>query len=77
MQENELIRKIVQVCATCPHLMSRGGWHCDRRKSQCHSKRVQKWLGLIDELEDIPIDPRLRHNARERQEMRQKYAGKE
>jgi len=34
-------------------------------------------LGLVDELEDILIDPRLRLTARERREARRKYAGKE
>ena len=78
-ERNELIRKILQVCSSCCHLKSRYPFECDRRKSLCHSKRVQKWL---KELEAIGVaapilDPRLQHNARERRALRQKYAGKD
>ena len=48
-EKNELIRKILQVCAACPHLKPDAS--CDRKKSQCHSKRVRAWLKKIEELE--------------------------
>jgi len=49
---NELTRLIMQVCSSCGH----GKWFggavtCDRKKSECHSKRVRKWLARIEELE--------------------------
>jgi len=43
-RKNELIWKIFQVCLGCPHLKGTNPFRCDRKKSQCHSKRVQRWL---------------------------------
>jgi len=48
-EKNELVRKILQVCAGCPHFKKDAS--CDRKKSQCHSKRVRQWLERIEELE--------------------------
>ena len=46
----ELTRKILQVCASCDHAKWQGGTMvCDRKKSQCHSKRVRKWLKELKE----------------------------
>ncbi len=48
----ELTRKIMQVCFSCGHAKWwYGEFHCDRKKSQCHSKRVRKWLEEIKQLE--------------------------
>ena len=49
----ELEGKIVAVCASgCPHAKWVGGWfECDRKRSQCHSKRVRRWLDEIKKLE--------------------------
>ena len=41
---------------------------------KCPARTIASCLGLIDELEDILIDPRLRQNAKEKRERRQKYA---
>lgn len=46
---NELVRKILQVCASCPHL--RKDASCDRKKSQCHSKRVRRWMKELERRE--------------------------
>jgi len=52
-QKEDLTRKILQVCASCPHAKWQGGTlTCDRKKSQCHSKRVRHWLEEIKRLED-------------------------
>jgi hypothetical protein len=48
-EKNELVRKILQVCAACPHLKADAA--CDRKKSQCHSKRVRQWLKELERLE--------------------------
>jgi len=49
---DELTREIVRVCARCPHMTYISGhMECDRKKSQCHSKRVRKWLDEIKKLE--------------------------
>jgi len=50
-ERNELVRKILKVCASCPHF--RKDASCDRKKSQCHSVRVRKWLARIKELEEV------------------------
>jgi hypothetical protein len=48
----ELQRKIFQVCAVCPHAKwATGRFECDRKRSQCHSVRVRRWLGEIKKLE--------------------------
>jgi len=48
---NELSRQILQVCARCPHgKWVRSAMICDRKKSECHSKRVRKWLEEIEKL---------------------------
>ena len=49
--QEELAAKIIQVCAQCGH----GKWvmghlECDRSRSQCHSKRVLRWLDEIKRL---------------------------
>lgn len=50
--KQELTRWIMQVCASCPHATSQGrGMACDRKRSQCHSKRVKKWLKQLEEME--------------------------
>lgn len=46
----ELTRKIIQVCSGCAHLKWRGGPTCDRKKSECHSSRVRKWLKELEEI---------------------------
>ena len=48
---NELTLKVAQVCAGCPHMKFTGRMECDRKKSQCHSKRVRVWLAEIERLE--------------------------
>jgi hypothetical protein len=51
-KRNELVRRILQLCGACSHGQGKGrGLICDRKKSQCHSKRVRKWLEEIDFLE--------------------------
>lgn len=48
----ELEGKIVTVCMSCPHSkFTAGRFECDRKRSQCHSKRVLRWLGELRELE--------------------------
>ncbi len=49
----ELENKIVTVCMSCPHSKWAGGhFECDRKRSQCHSKRVRHWLDEIKKLEE-------------------------
>lgn len=49
---SELEGKIVAVCAQCPHAKFVGGrFECDRKRSQCHSSRVRRWLDEIKRLE--------------------------
>jgi len=49
----ELEGKIVAVCMQCPHSKFVGGhFECDRKRSQCHSKRVRRWLAEINKLEE-------------------------
>ena len=49
----ELEGKIVTVCVFCPHAKFAGGrYECDRKRSQCHSKRVKHWLDEIKKLEE-------------------------
>jgi len=49
---NELILKIMQVCSACGHSkFILGRFECNRKKSECHSGRVRKWLARIKELE--------------------------
>lgn len=50
-RKTELTRKIMQVCSSCPHLKFTGGMQCDRKRSQCHSKRVRAWMKELQELE--------------------------
>jgi hypothetical protein len=51
-EKNELVRKILQVCGTCSHGQGPGrGLVCSQKGGQCHSKRVQRWLKEIKELE--------------------------
>lgn len=53
-ERNELIRKILQVCGACSHGQGKGrGLICDRKRSQCHSKQVRKWLKEIERLEKL------------------------
>lgn len=48
----ELEGKIVTVCMSCPHAkFVTGRFECDRKRSQCHSKRVKRWLDEIKTLE--------------------------
>ena len=47
--KQELTRWIMQVCVSCTHLGANAA--CDRKKSQCHSKRVKKWLKELEEME--------------------------
>lgn len=48
----ELNLKIFQVCACCPHVRYfLGRFECDRKKRECHSKRVRQWLAEIGRLE--------------------------
>ena len=47
-----LVAKIVAVCVHCDHAkFVAGRFECDRKRSQCHSKRVRRWLDEIKELE--------------------------
>ena len=51
-RKQEIGMKILAVCGQCPH----GKWLfskliCDRKKSQCHSKRVRKWLNELETLQ--------------------------
>ncbi len=50
----ELEGKIVAVCITCPHAKkwTAGHFECDRKRSQCHSVRVRRWLDEIKKLEE-------------------------
>ena len=50
----ELIRKIIQVCAFCPHFKGLG-WYsfCNRKESRCRNKKVQNWLKELAALEKI------------------------
>ena len=51
-QISELEGKIVTVCMQCPHSkFVTGHFECDRKRSQCHSKRVLRWLDEIKRLE--------------------------
>jgi len=51
-RRRELEGKIVAVCTGCPHSKWVGGrFECDRKRSQCHSKRVRRWLDEIKTLE--------------------------
>ena len=50
-RSQELKRQIFQVCLSCPHLKKEGGFVCDRKRSQCHSGRVRKWLRELESLE--------------------------
>ena len=47
----ELEGKIVAICMQCPHAKWVGHFECDRKRSQCHSKRVCRWLDEIERLE--------------------------
>ena len=49
----ELEGKIVAVCMSgCPHAkFVTGRFECDRKRSQCHSGRVRRWLDQIKKLE--------------------------
>jgi len=50
----ELEGKIVAVCVTCPHArFVTGRFECDRKRSECHSKRVRRWLAEIKKLEEV------------------------
>ena len=49
---DELTLKIAQVCVGCPHMKFTGRMECDRKKSQCHSKKVRAWLAEIDRLKE-------------------------
>jgi hypothetical protein len=46
--QNDIIQKIAQVCVSCPHMKFKGGMVCDRKKSQCHSGKVRKWLAELE-----------------------------
>ena len=47
-----LERKIVAICIQCDHMKRVGKeFKCSVKRSHCHSKRVQKWLAEIKELE--------------------------
>jgi hypothetical protein len=49
---SDLSVRIIKVCSGCPHSkFVAGHFECDRKKSQCHSKRVRKWLAEIADLE--------------------------
>ena len=49
----ELEGKIVTICVQRPHAKFAGGrYECDRKRSQCHSKRVRHWLDEIKKLEE-------------------------
>lgn len=50
----ELEGKIVTICVQCPHAhFACGRYECDRKRSQCHSKRVIRWLAEIKKLEGV------------------------
>ncbi len=52
MEKNELLRKILQVCAACKYAKWQSGkFTCGRKKSQCHSKRVRRRLEEIKRLD--------------------------
>jgi len=54
---NELVLKIAQVCSQCGHSkFILGRFECDRKKSECHSKRVRKWLAEIGRLEEKNVE---------------------
>lgn len=49
-RREELTRLILKVCSSCGHAKWQGGiLTCDRKKSECHSKRVR---ALLKELEN-------------------------
>jgi hypothetical protein len=51
--KNELVRKILQVCAGCSR-GSRGkgrGLVCESYPGRCPSKKVKQWVKKIEELE--------------------------
>lgn len=50
-RKTDLTRKIMQVCSSCTHLKFTGGMQCDRKRSQCHSKRVRSWMKELEELD--------------------------
>lgn len=49
----ELEGKIVTICMSCPHakFVTAGQFKCDRKRSQCHSKRVKHWLDELKRFE--------------------------
>lgn len=50
--ENELIRKIAQVCGRCKFGQGKGvGLRCIK-KGPCHSKNVKRWLVELQEIEN-------------------------
>jgi hypothetical protein len=49
-QREELSKKTLQVCAHCRHFKWKT-MQCDRQRSQCHSRRVRRWLEELGELE--------------------------
>lgn len=52
-EKNELVRKILQVCATCSHGQGKGrGIVCDQYPGKCHSKKVKQWVKRIEEITD-------------------------
>lgn len=52
----ELEGKIVAMCMQCSHAKwATRRFNCDRKKSQCHSKRVRRWLDEIKKLEGPSI----------------------
>jgi len=48
---NELIRKIAQTCAGCPHGQGPGRGLVCTRKRICPSKNVKRWLKELEEQE--------------------------
>ena len=49
----ELEGKVVSVCMSCGHSkFVTGRFECDRKRSQCHSGRVRRWLNEIKRLEE-------------------------
>jgi len=47
-RNRELENKIVSVCMKCPHAkFVTGHFECDRKRSQCHSTRVLRWLDQL------------------------------
>jgi putative lipoic acid-binding regulatory protein len=53
-EKNELVRKILQVCAGCAHGQGKGrGLVCEQNPGKCHSKRVRRWLKQIEQLEEL------------------------